>query len=269
MLSGLDRRAHQRQSGRSVPRPDDRHGRRREAAEDAERDRADDPAGRDDARVPARDGHAAALLDLQRRDREGGHAGDDHRARRAARVPDSDDDRRSPVGDRRRRHGPDDARQRDRHVRAAPSRPPATATCCCSTRPARSPTATARRRRSIRCPASRRNSSPRRRCLASLGDETPERQEHRRAGEARLRHRAAAARARPVHDHPVLGADADERRHLPRPRAAQGCARRDPRLDRRAGRRASIAEVTARVDDVARRGARRRSWSPKAGTCSA
>ena len=57
---GLDHRAHQRQPGRGVPRPDDRHGRRREAAEDAERDRADDPAGRDDARVPARDRHAAA-----------------------------------------------------------------------------------------------------------------------------------------------------------------------------------------------------------------
>ena len=57
----LDHRAHQRQSGRSVPRPDDRHGRRREAAEDAERDRAHDPARRDDARVPARDRDAAAV----------------------------------------------------------------------------------------------------------------------------------------------------------------------------------------------------------------
>ena len=43
----------------------------REAAEDAERDRPDDPARRDDARVPARDRHAAALLALQRRGREG------------------------------------------------------------------------------------------------------------------------------------------------------------------------------------------------------
>ena len=58
---GLDHRPHQRQSGRGVPRPHDRHGRGREAAEDAERDRADDPAGRDDAGVPARDRHAAAV----------------------------------------------------------------------------------------------------------------------------------------------------------------------------------------------------------------
>ena len=92
---GLDHRAHQRQSGRGVPRPDDRHGRGRQAAEDAERDRADDPARRDDARVPARDGDAAAVFDLQRRGREGRHAGVDHRAGGAAGVPDSDDDRRA------------------------------------------------------------------------------------------------------------------------------------------------------------------------------
>ena len=40
----------------------------------------------------------------------------DHRARRAARVPDPDDDRRAAVGDRHRRHGPPRAAQRARHV---------------------------------------------------------------------------------------------------------------------------------------------------------
>ena len=80
-------------------------------------------------------------------------------------------------------------------------------------------------------------------------------QEHRRAGQARLRPCAAAARARPVHDHPVLGADADERRHLSRPRAAQGRDRRDRRLDRRRRAARWMPEVKARVDDVARRGA--------------
>jgi K+-transporting ATPase KdpC subunit len=43
----------------------------------------------------------------------------------------------------------------------APSRRRATSTCCCSTRPARSPWATGRRPRSSRCPASARASSPR------------------------------------------------------------------------------------------------------------
>ena len=40
----------------------------------------------------------------------------DHRARRAARVPDPDDDRRAAVGHRHRRHGPARAAQRARHV---------------------------------------------------------------------------------------------------------------------------------------------------------
>ena len=53
-----------RQSGRGLPRPHDRDGRRREAPEDAERDRADDPAGRADARVPGRHRDAAAVLDV-------------------------------------------------------------------------------------------------------------------------------------------------------------------------------------------------------------
>ena len=113
----LDHRAHQRQSGRGLPRPHDRHGRGRLASEDAERDRAHDPARRDDPRVPARHRDAAAVFDLQRRSGEGGHAGVDHGAGRAARLPHPDHDRRASVGDRRRRHGPHDARQRDRHLR--------------------------------------------------------------------------------------------------------------------------------------------------------
>jgi len=38
---------------RHVPGPDDRDGRKREAAQNAQRDRADDPAGGADADVPA------------------------------------------------------------------------------------------------------------------------------------------------------------------------------------------------------------------------
>ena len=57
---------------------------------------------------------------------------------------------------------------------AAPSRPPATSTCCCSTRPARSRSATARRRSSSRCRASSEAELAEAAQLASLADETPE-----------------------------------------------------------------------------------------------
>ena len=43
-----------------------------------------------------------------RRDRQAGSAGDDHRAGRAARLPDPDHHRRAALGDRARRHGPHD-----------------------------------------------------------------------------------------------------------------------------------------------------------------
>ena len=91
--------------------------------------------------------------------------------------------------------------------------------------------------------------------LASLGDETPE-------GKSivALAKRAFGIVPPPlepgqVHDHPVLGADADERRHLPRPRDAQGRARRDPAPGSSQQGGAVDAEVVARVEEVARRGA--------------
>ena len=67
----LDRRASHRQPGRGLPRPHDRAGRGRQAAEDAERDRARHPARGADHRLPARHGDAAAVLALQRRRRPG------------------------------------------------------------------------------------------------------------------------------------------------------------------------------------------------------
>ena len=83
-----DRRPHHCRTGRELPRPDDRARRRRRAAEDAERDRAQHPARRADDHLPARGRHAAAVRRLLRRRAER------DRARRAARVPDPDDDRR-------------------------------------------------------------------------------------------------------------------------------------------------------------------------------
>ena len=266
----LDHRAHHRQSGRDVPRPHDRDGRGREAAEDAERDRADDPARRADDRLPARDRHAAAVLALQRRRRQGGHAGLDHRARRAARLPDPDDDRRPALRDRHRRHGPHDPGQRRSRRRAAPSRPRATATCCCSTRPARSRSATARRRRFIPVAGVTPQQLADATQLASLADETPE-------GKSIvvLAKRAFGLAPPPLEPgqfthRPVHRADAHERR-----RPVDGRELRKGALDaiRTLGRRAQGGAVAAEVHGARRRrrraAARRRWSSPKAGTCSA
>ena len=68
-----------------------------DAPEDAERDRAQHPARRPDDHLPARGRDAAAVRDLL------GRRAVDDRARRAARVPDPDDDRRAALGDRHRR----------------------------------------------------------------------------------------------------------------------------------------------------------------------
>ena len=56
----------QRRSGRDVPGSHDRAGRGRRAPEDAERDRAVDPAGGPDDRVPAGGRHAGAVRHLRR-----------------------------------------------------------------------------------------------------------------------------------------------------------------------------------------------------------
>ncbi len=54
------------QPRRDVPRPHDRHGRRGQAAEDAQRDRPEHPAGGPDDHLPGGLRHAAALLAVQR-----------------------------------------------------------------------------------------------------------------------------------------------------------------------------------------------------------
>ena len=61
---GLDQGARDGQPRRDVSRSHDRAGRRRGAAEDAERDRPQHPAGRPDDRVPDRGRDAAAARDL-------------------------------------------------------------------------------------------------------------------------------------------------------------------------------------------------------------
>ena len=104
--------------------------------------------------------------------------------------------------------------------------------------------------------------------LASLGDETPEGKSIVALAKRAFGIAPPAARAGPVHDHPVLGADADERRHAI---AAASCARaRSMRSAPGSCRRA--ARSTPRSSRASRksRGAARRRWSsPKAGACSA
>ncbi len=99
------------QARRELHRPDDRPGRGGVAAEDAQRDRAEHPAGEPDDRVP--DGHrdAAALRHLL------GRRAVADRARRAAGLPDPDHHRGAAVGHRHRRDGPARAAQRAGHVR--------------------------------------------------------------------------------------------------------------------------------------------------------
>ena len=110
-------RARDRQSGRDLRRPHDRHGGKRQAPEDAQRDRADHPAGGADHRFSGRHRHPAALLDVQRQCSEGRYTHLHHGAHRFAGLPDPDHDRRPAVGHRRRRHEPHDAGQCHRHLR--------------------------------------------------------------------------------------------------------------------------------------------------------
>ena len=92
--------------GRELPRPHDRARRGRLAAQDAERDRARDPARRAHADLPRGGRDAAAVQRVRRHERLDRHPD------RAAGGADPDHDRRAAVGHRHRRHGPARAPQR-------------------------------------------------------------------------------------------------------------------------------------------------------------
>ena len=147
---------------------------------------------------------------------------------------------------------------------AAPSRLPGTATCCCSTRPARSRSATARRWNSSRCPASRWRSWPRRRrCPRSP---TRPRRALDRGPRQELRHPRARLRRSRAELRPVHRRDPDERRRLQRHPAAQGRRRRDRKLGRRRGRAAPAELGPSSTGSAAR--AAPRSPSPATSGCS-
>ena len=98
-------------AGPVVSRPHDLAGRGRRAAQDAERDRPQHPAGGADVHLPRGGGHAGAVRQLRRL------AAVADRADRPAGRADPDDHRRAALGDRHRRDGPPRAAQRAGHVR--------------------------------------------------------------------------------------------------------------------------------------------------------
>ena len=222
-----------------------------QAAEDAERDRAQYFAGGLHDHLPGRLRDAPPVLDLQRGGDRAGIARDDHRAGGAPGLPDPDNDRRPPLGDRHRRHGPHDPPQRDRDLGPRDRggrrrrRPPARQD---RDRDAREPDGHRihpRARDYARAPGRRRAArlARRRDARGPLGRH-PREGEVRPAGPRDPRDRRAV---RPVHR-----PDADERRGhrrrrpLSPPGHPQGSGRGSARHDREAGRRISPRRCSRR-----------------------
>ena len=103
-----------------------------------------------------------------------GRATDGVRAGVAVGVPDSDHDRRIAFGHRHCGHGSTDAAQRARDVRPRGRSRRRREYCCCSTRPAPSRSATARRREFVPAPGVTEAMLADAAQLSSLADETPE-----------------------------------------------------------------------------------------------
>ena len=212
-----------------VPRPHDQAGRRRRTAEDAERDRAQHPAGRPDHHLRVRDGDHPELRRLCRRRDLGRRAGG------AVRDADPDHHRRAALGHRHRRHGPAGALQRAGDVR--PRRG--------GGRRRRYAAARQDRHRDLRQPSGDRDHSGARRHRArgGGGSAAGERRRrdrgrplHRHAGAGEIR-RAASARAGGRQVHRILRHDpAVGRRHLRQAEAPQGRDRLGAPVRARAGR---------------------------------
>ena len=245
--------------GPVVPGPHDRARRGVGAAQDAERDRALDPARRPDDHVPRGRRDAAAV----RRVRGNRHL--DHDPDRAAGRADPDHDRRAAERDRHRRHGPAGAPQRARAVRPRGR----------GVRRRRRAAARQDRHDHARQPPGRRLRPDARRRGGRAGRGGAVRVAGRRDARGSLDRRArqavrhprarAAAPARRVRA--VHRADADERRRPQRHATAQGRRRRDHPVGRRRGRpRAARARARARPRgppglDAARRRPRQRRCS--------
>ena len=192
-------------------------------------------------------------------------------ADRAARRADPDDDRRPALGDRHRRHGPARPAQRARHVRPCGRGRRATSTCSCSTRPARSRSATGRPPSSSRSTASSEQELAEVAQLASLADETPEGRSIVVLAKEQYGLRGARARTSEATFIPFTADDADERRRPERQQDPQGrrrrrqgaSSRRTAARSRASSTRGRTAHRRARRHAARRRpgqlGARRRS----------
>ena len=134
-------------AGLDLPRPHDQAGRRRRAAEDPQRDRAEYSARWSDDHLRHRHRDDSELCELRRR------RDPDRRRGGAVRDPHSDDHRRPPVGHRHCRHGPPGAVQRPGIVGARGGGGRRRRHACCSTRPAPSRSATVRPPSSSPCAA--------------------------------------------------------------------------------------------------------------------
>ncbi len=208
--------------------------------------------------LPPRHRHAAAVLHLRRERGRAGNAGDGHRPGRAPRLPDPDDDRRPPLGDRDRRHGPDDPGERHRDLRArrrGRGRRGRAAARQDGDHHARQPAGD-------RVPPERRDrraAAGRRRAARVAGGRDPRGTQRRRPGEGAVRHprarRACARRLlRALH-----GPDPDERRRSRRPAHSQG-GRRGHRGATSRSRGAHSPSWCASASRRSRARAARRSW---------
>ena len=188
------------------------------------------------------------------------------RARRAAGVPDPDDDRRPALGDRHRGHGPAGAPQRARDERSRGRGGGRRATPCCSTRPARSPTAPARPPSSDPRRTRTSASSPTPRC--SRAWPTRRRKGGRSSCSPQERYGLAPRELAGAHARRLHRADPDERGRLRRPQHPQGRGRLGAPLGRgerrhrpgRAhgqGRRRSPASAGRRSSSPSKNGGRR------------
>ena len=252
-----DRRAHHRATRRDVHRPDDRARRGLVASEDAERDRAQHPARRAHDHLPARDRDAPAVRDVRRRRAAG------RDPRRAARVPDPDDDRRAALGDRHRGHGPARAPQRARDERAGGG----------GGGRLRHAAARQDRHHHVRQPAGRRVRPGERRHRAGARRRRAALEPRRRDARGPLDRgarqgalRPPRARARRRHARRVHRADPHERRRLRGPAGAQGRGRLGAPVGRGPGRRVPrAARRRGRLDRGAGRHAARRRRGGRGG----
>ena len=175
-------------------------------------------------------------------------------ARRAARLPDSDDDRRAALGHRHRGHGSHDSGERDRHV--GPRGRSGRRRRCAAARQDRHDHARQSAGGRVRSRAGRRrsNSWPMRRSWRRWPMKRPK----AAASSCWPRRSTACAAATcticSAHVHSVHRADADERRRPRRPPDSQRRGRRDRAVRSRARRRLSRRAFASRSNEIAKQG---------------